>query len=243
MNGHSEGSGGSVSTFHLHSPSSPGGDQRPRPRVRLPGSPVRGPLVLGIAIILILIGPRLMLQAQDKTASPRKPAPLHSDDPQIYRNTTFGFRYQIPYGWVNRSKEMQEGNESAKGGVLLAVFERPPEAAGDTVNSAIVIASERAATYPGLKTAEDYLGPLRELATSNGFKAEGEPSTLDIDSRQLVRADFVKPISKELSMRQCTLVLLVKGQIVSFTLIGGSEDEVEELVGGLHFGAAKSIPH
>ena len=43
-------------------------------------------------------------------------------------------------------------------------------------------------------------------------------------------------------MWQCTLVLLVKGQIVSFTVIGGNEDELDELINGLHFGAAKPVP-
>ena len=38
-------------------------------------------------------------------------------------------------------------------------------------------------------------------------------------------------------MRQCTLVLLAKGQIVSFTFIAGSEDELDDLMDGLHFGA------
>jgi hypothetical protein len=164
-----------------------------------------------------------------------------NQDAQLYRNTTFAFRYQIPYGWVDRTKEMQEGSDSGKGGVLLAVFERPPEATGDTVNSAVVIASESAASYPGLKRAEDYLGPLNELATSKGFKAEGEPYALDVESRHLLRADFSKPRGEKLTMRQCTLVLLAKGEIVSFTFIAGSEDELDDLMDGLHFDAAKSL--
>jgi hypothetical protein len=41
-------------------------------------------------------------------------------------------------------------------------------------------------------------------------------------------------------MRQCTLVLLAKGQIVSFTFIAGTEDELDDLMDGLHFGPAKS---
>ena len=100
---------------------------------------------------------------------------------------------------MDRTKEMQEGNEAGKAELLLAIFERPPEATGDTVNSAVVIASESAASYPGLKKAEDYLGPLTELATAKGFKAEGEPYALEVESRQLLRADFVKPLSVKMS--------------------------------------------
>jgi hypothetical protein len=192
-------------------------------------------------------------QAQRKTvpaATPTAKSAAHNEDPQLYRNPAFAFRFQIPYGWVDRTKEMQEGNEADKAEVLLAVFERPPQATGDTINSAVVIASESAASYPGLKKAEDYLGPLTELATSKGFKAEGEPYALEVESRQLLRADFTKPLSgktssvetsnDKLTMRQCTLVLLAKGQVVSFTFIAGSADELDDLMDGLHFGPAKS---
>jgi hypothetical protein len=184
----------------------------------------------------------LTAQAQRKTASaPAAAQPAKPDeDAQVYRNSTFGFRCQIPYGWVDRAKEMQEGNEAGKSELLLAVFERPPEATGDTVNSAVVIASESAASYPGLKTAEDYLGPLTELATASGFKPDGQPYALEVESRSLWRADFVKTIGDKLAMRQCTLVLLAKGQIVSFTFIASGEDELDDLMDGLHFGAAKS---
>ncbi len=200
---------------------------------------------LSIAVIaLVSLSLTSAAQAQSKTAPApdatraAKPAAT-GEDAQFYRNTTFAFRYQIPYGWVHRTREMQEGNEAGKGEVLLALFERPPEATGDTINSAVVIASESAASYPGLKKAEDYLGPLTELATAKGFKAEGEPYALEVESRHLLRADFVKPRSDKLTMRQCTLVLLAKGQIVSFTFIAASEDEIDNLMDGLHFSNAK----
>lgn len=199
-------------------------------------------------IALVALTLTLTAQAQNKTAPVTKPTAkpaTPSNDTQLFRNTTFGFRYQIPYGWVDRTKEMQEGNEAGRAEVLLAIFERPPEATGDTINSAVVIASESAASYPGLKKAEDYLGPLTELATAKGLKADGEPYALEVESRQLIRADFVKTISEKLTMHQCTLILLAKGQIVSFTFIAGSEDELDDLMDGLHFGAAKSTakPH
>jgi hypothetical protein len=204
--------------------------------------------------------------AQSKTAAPNaKPAakaPAPNEDAQLYQNVPFGFRYLIPYGWVNRTQEMGDqktdnhdthnpdprkpntrSDDASKSKLLLAVFARPPEATGDTINSAVVIASESAASYPGLKKAEDYLGPLTELATANGFKAEGEPYALDVESRLLLRADFVKPINNQLTMRQCTLILLSNGQIVSFTFIAGGEDELDDLMDGLHFDTAKPPAH
>ncbi len=197
------------------------------------------------AIIIFALWPSFMAQAQSKSASGAKPAPVQNEDGQLYRNTTFGFRYRIPYGWVDRTKEMQEGNEAGKSALLLAVFEHPPEAAEDKINSAVVIASESLVSYPGLKKAEDYLDSLTELATAQGFKAEGEPYALEVESRQMLRADFSKALSvkstnDKLTMRQCTLVLLAKGQIVSFTFIAGSEDELDDLMEGLHFSVAKS---
>ena len=69
-----------------------------------------------------------------------------------------------------------------------------------------MIAAESAASYPGLKKAEDYLGPLTELATAKGFKAEGEPYALEVESRQLLRADFVKTLG--VNTRNATTVEL-----------------------------------
>jgi hypothetical protein len=181
--------------------------------------------------------------AQQQPPTPGTTTSNPAQDPQLFRNTTFGFRYQIPYGWVDRTQAMNEGSEASKQELLLATFERPPEAAGDTINSAVVIASESTTSYPGIKKAEDYVGPLTELASAKGLKPEGEPYALEVESRQLVRVDFVRTISEKLTMRQCTLVLLAKRQIVSFTFIAGSEDELDDLMDGLHFGAAKSPAH
>src|SRR3981081_950200 len=127
-------------------------------------------------------------QAQHKPATaPAPPAKSAkpTEDPQLYRNPTFAFHFQVPYGWVDRTTGKKEGNAGGKAEVLLAIFERPPQATGDTINSAVVIASESVASYPGLKKAEDYLGPLTELATSKGLKADGEPYALQDESRHI----------------------------------------------------------
>lgn len=204
-------------------------------------------------------------QTQHRSVAPApKPVPARPvDDSQLYRNATFGFRFQMPYGWVDRTKEMREQNGSdrpdekggnsdakdkaakpeAQGEVLLALFERPPDAIGETVNSAVVIASESAASYPGLKKSEDYVDPLTELTTAKGFKSESDPVVLDIDSRQLVCVDFTKVLNDKLTMHQTTLILLTKGQLLTFTFIAGTEDEIDSLIDGLHFGPEKSSKH
>src|SRR6267154_1246855 len=180
-----------------------------------------------VPILVIALSLNSTAQVQKKPSAPLgKPA---RSDTAIYRNATFGFRYQTPYGWVDRTQEIQDGNDASKGEVLLAIFERPPQAAGDTINSAVVIAAEKATSYPDLKKAEDYLGPLTELTTSKGFRPDGDPSEAEIDSQRVVRADFSKALNDKLTMHQVTLVLLGKGQIVSFTFIADSLDAVNDL--------------
>lgn len=170
---------------------------------------------------------------------PRSPPAPPTSAPQTYNNAAIGFRYRIPYGWVERTKEMQEGNAAA-GEVLLAIFERPPQAAGDTINAAVVIGAEKSKNYPGLKKAEDYLGPLAELTMAKGFKPEGDASEIEIDLQRMVRADFSRPLNDKLIMHQSTLVLLSKGQIVTFTFIAEGADAVDKLIEGLSFSPPKA---
>jgi hypothetical protein len=163
----------------------------------------------------------------------------------VYRNASFGFACKIPPGWVLRTEEMNsQGDEDEKadadkkatdaGRVLLATFSRPPEARGEDVNASIVIAAESAAAYPGLKDAAQYFGPVTEVAQAQGFEVEEEPYEFAVGTKTVVRGDFQKDRGTRV-MRQSTLVMLARGYALSFTFIGGTEDEVEELVQGLSF--------
>jgi len=119
--------------------------------------------------------------------------------------------------------------------VLLAAFSRPPDARGEDVNSSIVIAAESVEAYPGLKEAAQYFGPLTEVATAQGFTVDEEPYEVEIGTRKLARGDFHKDVGSRV-MRQSTLVILARGYAVSITLIGGTEDEVEQLIDGITIG-------
>ena len=173
----------------------------------------------------------------------------------LYRNKTFAFSCKIPAGWVIRTEEMNAREEEADSGseskasspapqkntedkkdgrVLLAAFSRPPEAHGEDVNSSILIAAESAAAYPGLKEAVQYFGPVNEVAKAQGFTADEDPYEIAVGAKNLVRADFHKDVGSRV-MRQSTLVFLARGYVVSITVIGGTEDEVEELIDGLEF--------
>jgi hypothetical protein len=173
-------------------------------------------------------------KSSPKSSAPGKAPDLGAVTDSTYRNTFFGFSYKIPFGWVERTEDMRDDAEEGKSLVLLAVFERPPEATGNTVNSAVVIAAENVSSYPGLKTAADYFGPLTEVTLAKGFKVVNEPFDFSGGANRLVRGDFSKEVGT-LTMHQSSVVLLKKGYVVSFTVIGGSEDEVDGLLEKLSF--------
>ena len=190
----------------------------------------------------------------------KKPAAAHAEPGLdagtvangFYRNKTFAFSCKVPTGWVLRTEEMNTRDEEADSGkdsphkaqrnteakrdgrVLLAAFSRPPDAHGEDVNSSILIAAEGVAAYPGLNEAVQYFGPVNEVAKAQGFTADEDPYEIAVGAKNLVRADFHKDVGSRV-MRQSTLVMLAKGYVVSITLIGGTEDEVEELIDGLEF--------
>ena len=188
------------------------------------------------------------LWAQDKPSSPSSGRPPQSKSslPEpgaindgVYRNSAFGFSYKLPFGWVDRTADMQDDSAAAsKSRVLLATFERPPEATGDTVNSAVVIAAEP--LLAGMKTVDEYFASLNALTTAKGFQTEGEPYEFSAGATKLARGDFSKARGT-LTVRQTSLVMLQKGYAVSFTFIGGSADEVNELIEKLSFAPRK--PH
>ena len=205
------------------------------------------PYLLLVAVCAILATVRASVEEGSSSSSaPKNPtsaqhsAPNPAGEQNSYRNSTFGFRYDVILGWVDRTNEMQPGQKpgvppsGGQGKVLLGVFERPPEVSNDSINSGVVIAQESAASYPGLKTAADYVAPLTELATRNGFKVAGDPSEITIDSRALVECDFMRESGK-VPAYQSTLILLQKGMIVSFTFIGANADEVKDLMERLSF--------
>jgi hypothetical protein len=126
--------------------------------------------------LLLSVWPAVAQESSSKSKPHGKPAaPAARETAEtIYRNPDFGFTYKIPYAWIDRTKPMQdETADPSTSKLLLAVFERPPEVTGDTVNSAVVITAESATSYPGLKSAADH-GPHRP-PPAKGFKADGGP--------------------------------------------------------------------
>lgn len=164
---------------------------------------------------------------------------------QVFNCPRFGFTYKVPFGWVERTDEMNHSPDTETDGraakdaprgseTLLAVFERPPGAPGETIDSAVVIVAESLKQYRGVKTAADYLGPITELAEQRGFKALNEPYEFAVGARKLARADFSKQRGK-LTMWQTTLALIQSGEIISFTFVAGDESEIDDLIADLKF--------
>ncbi|PYX10717.1 MAG: hypothetical protein DMG88_01530 [Acidobacteria bacterium] len=193
----------------------------------------RQPRIFALHLLLTFLA-----LAQQPSISSSKPAQSPKTELGVltngaYRNAFFAFTYKLAYGWVDRTTDMREGDDPGKL-LLLSVFEHPPEATGSTINSAVVIAAEKMSSFSGLKTASDYFGPITELATAKGFSALNEPHDFALGTTHLVRGDFSKQRGS-LIMYQTSLVTLEKGCAVSFTFIGGGEDEIEELIEKLSF--------
>ncbi|MGH9517488.1 MAG: hypothetical protein ACRD3P_17610 [Terriglobales bacterium] len=218
--------------------------------------------VLASIVPLTLLGAGILPAQTRKAGTSAKPISAEKCGPldgQLLSCPKFGFTYKVIFGWVDRTADMQQDEDlpeqsanpessststppvdrpkassSEPAETLLAVFERPPAAPGDTINSAVVIAAEPLANYHGIKTAADYLNPISELAQNRGFKVVNEPYEFAVGSKRLARADFNKERGK-LMMWQSSLVMIEKGYIVSFTFIGGTEEEVDDLIGNLAF--------
>jgi len=188
----------------------------------------------------------------------------YDDATRLYRNRTYAFSCRVPVGWVLRTEQMQPDG-AADNQVLLAAFERPPEARATAPVSTILIASESQSAYPGLKTAEDYFAPLTEVVTAKGFQAVNEPYPFPVGAVQVMREDFShepkahpekegsekdrsekdrpekdrpekdRPEKDRVTTYQSTLVLLSHGSILSFTFLGASEDEVDNLIENVSF--------
>jgi hypothetical protein len=195
------------------------------------------PLGILVASIALIVQSSAQDRSQGQDTARARSAPSSGEIKNgIYHNPFFGFSYKIPFGWVDRTKEMREPDDQAKSLVLLSIFERPPEATGNTINSAVAIAAEKLSSFSGIKTATDYFVSIKELAEAKGFKAINEPYADPIGSNQLIRGDFSKPRGT-VTMYQSSLASLGKGYALSYTFIAGSEDELEKLRGNLSFGA------
>ncbi len=163
---------------------------------------------------------------------------------RLYRNRAYAFSCKVPAGWVLRTEQLKpEG--AADNQVLLAAFERPPEAASPTPVSTILIASEPQSAYPDLKAAEDYFGPLRDVIIAKGFQAANKPYQFPVGATQVAREDFSHEQKDHPTTYQSTLVILAHGSIVSFTFLAASEEDVDDLIENLSFTPAsspKSVP-
>jgi len=212
-------------------------------------------------VVVAAIGCAMFVCAQTKTQHPSQPqasaarlCPPLAD--QQLKCPSLGFTYKVPFGWVDRTDVMQPASEAAapaagkeapanssatkdapgNSETLLAVFERPPEASGEGIDSAVIIAAESLTNYPTIKAPADYFGPLSDIAEKRRLKMNGDPYEFAVGAKRLVRGDFAAGDGKT-DAHQTSLVMIEKGYVVSFTFVSDSEDEIENLISGLSFTA------
>lgn len=140
-----------------------------------------------------------------------------------------------PQGTQGNTGAQRNTADAQAGKVLLAAFSRPPDAKGEEVNASIMIAAESVENYPEMKEAAQYFYPLTEVAKAQGFVADEDPYDIALGGKTVVRGDFHKDVGSRV-MHQSTMVFLAHGYAVSITVIGGTDDEVEDLVDGVSFG-------
>ena len=85
-----------------------------------------------------------------------------------------------------------------------------------------------------MKTAAETISDRLRAGHRQRFPGSEEPRQFSIGSTQLVRGDFSQAAGNA-AVFQTSLVILEKGYEVSFTFIGGSEDEINELIEKLSF--------
>lgn len=185
----------------------------------------------GILLVLLFLTLPVFSQANPSNS---EAAELGSLSENVYRNPVFGFTFKVPISWVDRTDTMRQGSEPGKSLVLLATFQHPPEVTAETANSAAVFAAESTSSYPKLKTALDYFGPIEEVTKAKGFEVANAPYRFTVGTKEILRADFVKQIGNA-SFFQSSLVTIEKGYIVSLTFLGSDNDEVEGLIERLSF--------
>ena len=164
----------------------------------------------------------------------------------IYQNVHFGFTCRIPQGWVIETKEFAEGTPNSQGThLLLSALQHSPGLPDTSVNSAIIITAEDQTLYPDMVEAADYFGPMTEFIKSKGFQVVREPYQVRVGGEDLDRADFRKDLD-QIAIYQSTLVTIERDYILSFTFIAGSQQQVDDLLGGLafrsHTGPSRSKP-
>ena len=90
-----------------------------------------------------------------------------------------------------------------------------------------------------MKTAADYFGPLTELATAKGFQSGRRAARSFPLGATTTGTREISAKRADTHVRQTSLVMSGEGYEVSFTFIGGSEDEINELIEKLSFAARK----
>ena len=203
-----------------------------------------------LALLVPLLGLCRVVASQDSSAASSSskskqkteqhvksnaPAPAPTDE-GLYRNPEFGFTYQVRYGWVDRTEAMQPADNDSS--AVPTAARRLRTSARGRRRRRQLRCDHRRRECRRLSRPQNRRRLHRPAHRTHHLQRIQRrpriPTNFLSAPQTLVRGDFTKDRG-QLTMYQSSLVMLRKGSIVSFTFIGGSEDEVEELIEKVDF--------
>jgi hypothetical protein len=167
----------------------------------------------------------------------------------VYSNRYFHFSVAYPAGWVvhgdaTNTRLKEGGKERATGQAglsgasaevilkntyqLLTTFQYPLGTPEVELNSGFMIVAENVSHAPGIVSGRDYVITTRPLMLKLGAQpVQDEPVALVLSGRKFFRQDYVTEVNG-LSLRQVTIITIVKGFALGFILTGKDQKFVDE---------------
>jgi hypothetical protein len=182
--------------------------------------------------------------AQPKAAAKPKAAQGRPDEGTLtsgaYSEKFFSLSYTVPEKWFVKTEEMRQGLAGQENAVLLlSVFAKDKPDSG-RITSSVTISAESMASYPDVKSAEEYFDELSQVVTSKGFAVLNAPAAIEMGGVNFVRGDFQKQ-QGDTTAYQATMVALRKGHFLSVTAIAGNQEELTPLLNRVHILAPPTL--
>lgn len=177
-------------------------------------------------------------------AKPRKGGEAQPDEGTVmngvYSERFFLLHCAIPQGWVERTAEMRRGLPEQENAVLLlSAFAKPAPSPGE-INSSLSITAESAAGSPNIKTPDDYLESITEIAASKSFTVLNPPGEITIGGVNFLRGDFQKQ-EGDLTTYQATMVAMRRGYLLQITAVSGNEEDLTSLLNRVQITAPPTL--
>ena len=180
-----------------------------------------------IAVLLLLCG---FAAAQQPATKPTPTAGAVTAG--VYRNNYFGFEYQLPAGFIERTAAMPQSG----GGITFALLYASEPKQPTRVASSVTLFADDANHWQA-KNGAEYLDKVG-AQMSKQADLVGKLTALDIGGHQFFRQDF-QPHAR-FPVRQTIVATVLKGYVLSAVLTAGDAAGIETLLAGWR--AAKFWP-